>query len=399
MKVVVTLVLVALLITATSSVTFAAVDSVDVLIKTLIEKNVITEDDAAAIRAKIAGIHQEEEKKKTFNVSAKRPVKLSGYIQERYTHSDVHGYNDSFETKRARLSLGGDATDRVDFKLQVDFAGSRSAVSSATYAANADPAQAKLSTSNAIFSKPTLLDAVLGYKVTSASKLSIGQFKIPFGLENLTSSYALDTINRSQVTEALVPGRDNGSQGRDIGTQYSGVAAFDKHATKALEYAVGLFNGSGINVQDDNAQKDLAGRLVWRTGAPGLALGYDHYNGSSGIAHTSKIRSDVELVYQLGANILKGEYIWGTLGATHKKGYYATFVRQLSSSTQAVVRFDQLDPNEAVASDKSSTWTFGFNKFLNKDGYTRWQINYQRQREEGTQVPNDQLLAQFQAGF
>ena len=49
--------------------------------------------------------------------------------------------------------------------------------------------------------------------------------------------------------------------------------------------------------------------------------------------------------------------------------------------------------------DNTGTWTLGFNKFLNKGGYTRWQVNYERRREEETQAKNDQFLAQFQAGF
>lgn len=38
--------------------TLAAVDPTDILIKALIEKNVITEEDATAVRAEIANIRQ-----------------------------------------------------------------------------------------------------------------------------------------------------------------------------------------------------------------------------------------------------------------------------------------------------------------------------------------------------
>lgn len=402
MKGTVVLILVIALVALVANTTLAAVDSVDVLIKVLVDKNIITEDDAASVRAEIANIRQDEEaKKKTFSISAKRPIKLSGYIQERYTQSNQAASNDMMEPKRVRLVLAGDATDKTDFKLQVDFAGSRSGLNGATLTPNADPLKDKLATKSANFSKPTLLDAVWGYKLSTDRKLSIGQFKIPFGLENLTSSYALDTINRSLVTESLVPGRDNGSQGRDIGVQYNGVAASTEEGIKGFEYYVGVFNGAGINVPDDNGRKDSVARVVWKPGIPGLTLAGEYYNGVAGARPKQAVhnRQGGELVYLHGPWSLKSEYIWGRDGAANKSGWYGTVIRQLTASTQAVVRFDELFSNTAAQRGPISTWTLGFNKFLNKDGYTRWQINYEGRRAPDQLNTFDQVVAQFQAGF
>ena len=400
MKGITVLLLVIALVVLMTSVTLGAVDSVDILIKTLVEKQIITEDDAAAVRAEIANIRQEEDaKKKSFNVAGKRLIKLSGYVQERYVDSSATGSNGYLETRRARLSLAGDATEKVDFKVQVDFAGSRKGLTDATLVPNADPNQIKLNTKSANFGKPTLLDAVIGYRLGNEAKLSVGQFKIPFGLENLTSSTNLNTINRSLVTETLVPGRDTGNQGRDVGVQYSNFIPLNEDGTKSLEYYLGVFNGSGINVVDENTRKDPAARLVWKPGTPGLTLGMAYFNGAVGGVEADHNRLGGELVYALGSWWLKGEYIWAKDAATSKHGWYTTLVRRLSSSTQFVTRYDLLDPDNNTNSDNTGTWTFGFNKFLNKDGYTRWQVNYERRREEGTQVPNDQFLAQFQAGF
>lgn len=384
----VVLILVIALMALAASSTLAAVDSVDILIKVLVDRQIITEDDAASVRAEIANIRQEEEaKKKSFNVSAKRPVKLSGYIQERYRDSNLPGFNDTFEPKRVRFVLAGDATDKVDFKLQVDFAGSRKALTSAT--------------KSALFGKPLLLDAVLGYKFPGENKLSIGQFKIPFGWENLTSSPFLDTINRSLVTETLVPGRDTGNQGRDVGVQWSGLTPLGEDGTRSFEYYLGAFNGAGINTLDDNPAKDPAARLVWNFGPSNAHLGASYFNGAVGADRAEHDRAGGELVYFLGPYGLKSEYIRGTDTHTNKRGWYATLVRQWSARTQGVVRYDQLDPDTAVNGNNVGTWTFGINRFLNKDGYTRWQVNYETRRGNGQPATSsqNQILAQYQGGF
>lgn len=364
----------------------ATVDPVDILIKRLVEKNIISEDDAADIRAEVANIRSEEEaNKKSFTVSSKRPLKLSGYVQARFTHNQQSDANDTFEAKRVRLGLVGDATPVVDYNILVDFAGSKKALTDATKSAS--------------FGKPLLLDAVIGYKLARDNRISAGQFKVPFGLESLTSDAALDTINRSAVTEALVPGRDNGSSGRDIGLQFSGNRELNTATGNKIDYALGVFNGSGINVSDDNGHKDIAGRVAWKPGIEGLTLGIAAYKGASGSTLATRNRTGAEVQYLFGEWALRGEYIRGKDNATSKKGYYATLVRNLTPATQAVVRYDVFDPNTSKADDAQNTLTLGVNWFLNKDGYTRIQLNYERHGEEGTSVRNDQLLAQFQAGF
>lgn len=389
--------LVAVMILSVSASAFAAVDSVDILIKALIDRKVITEDDASSIRAEIAALRQDEDAAKTsFNVTGKRPIKLSGYVQERYTSSSQAGTHDTFEAKRVRLGLAGDATTNVDFNILFDLAGSKSALTSATLTTSPTTS---LATKSANFAKPLLLDAAFGYKLSNGRKISIGQFKVPFGLESYTSDAALDTINRTAVTEALVPGRDNGSSGRDVGIQYSGVKPLNEDGSSQIEYYLGLFDGAGINVADDNGVKDFAGRVVWKPGVDGLSLGLAQYSGKATSANLNHNRTGAEAVYLHGPWTVKGEYIWAKDAAVKKNGWYGTLVRQLNDSAQAVVRYDRLDPNTAAAGDATNTLTLGLNYFLNKDGYTRWQLNYEKHGEQGTQVKNDLLLAQFQAGF
>lgn len=372
----------------------AAVDPTDVLLKALIEKNVITEDDAAAVRAEIANKQQEEEAaRKAYPVTGKRPLKVSGYLQTRYTSSDDNTLNTGFEVKRARLQLTGDATPVVDYKLQVDFAGAKKAVT----AVDVDLKTSKTD----LFGKPTLLDAVIGYKLNQHAKLSAGQFYVPFGLENITSDAVLDTINRSQTTEKLVPGRDTGNQGRDIGLQFSGVRLLNTAGTRSLEYTVAALNGAGINTGDDNGREDIAAHALFKPGIDGLTLAGSYFTGAAGTAKVPHRRTGLELVYLNGPWTVKSEYITGKDDVS-KHGYYVTLVRSLSKTTQGVIRYDRVSDSAYKATDTvkpTKVVTLGLNWFLSKDTQTRIALNYEFRREEGTQVPNDQLLAQVQASF
>ena len=45
---------------------------------------------------------------------------------------------------------------------------------------------------------PILLEANIDFSLSPNAYFRIGQFKVPFSQENLTSSSDLDTVNRSQ---------------------------------------------------------------------------------------------------------------------------------------------------------------------------------------------------------
>jgi phosphate-selective porin OprO/OprP len=62
-----------------------------------------------------------------------------------------------------------------------------------------------------------------------------GQFKTPFGHEQLTGDPVLFTIERSLANDRL-------TMSRQVGVQVAGALA-----QKRFNYALGLFNGNGVN--------------------------------------------------------------------------------------------------------------------------------------------------------
>ena len=353
----------------------AAVSETDLLIQLLVKKGMITAEEAAGLRAEVAVAKQEErDQRRDLPVEASRALKLSGYTQIRDRAEG--SARDTFDVRRARLDLRGTAGAGFDYRLQTEFAGSSA----------------------------KLLDATVGWRFADSLRLTAGQFKIPFSQENLLSSPKLETINRSQVVEALVARRkhvEGNQNGRDIGLMASGtLRLFDQPGW--LEYSIGVFNGSGINASDTNDQKDLAGRLSVRPLA-GLSVGASVYSGKYAlrpptITEAGRDRLGLEFAYSKGPLLLKGETIGGRDAQFDKDGWYllgGAFL--VPGRLQAVLRYDTFDPDTATPHNESGISTVGLNWLVNR--WSLLQVNYERRDESGPEVSNDALAAQLTLQF
>lgn len=300
---------------------------------------------------------------KEFPVLTSQTLKLSGFTQVRYAYQeeDING----FRIKRARLALQGNILKKINYTLQIDTVKS-----------------------------PILLDAKIEISVIPQATLTLGQFKVPFSIENLTSSSALDTINRSKTVENLCPGRDIGAQGRDIGVIVQGQ--FLK-----TEYTFGVFNGSGINKNDDNNIKDIAGRLVFYP-ADFLRLGLSLYNGKHsshpGASGVKRVRTGVDISLTQGQLSLKGEYIFGKDDQTDKYGWYLQGGYYLiPEKIQPIVKYDSFNSDKNIQGNRIEVITLGLNWFFSKK--TKFQINYELHKENPKKTSKNVILAQLQAGF
>jgi len=83
-------------------------------------------------------------------------------------------------------------------------------------------------------------------------RVRVGQFKQPFGLEELLADLYYEGPERSVWSKSFAPAHDIGAMAH--GEAFAGV----------LEYALGVFNGRGRNVLDNGSHKDVAWRLTTR---------------------------------------------------------------------------------------------------------------------------------------
>ena len=122
--------------------------------------------------------------------------------------------NDRFYLRRARLNAAGKFLEEFDFRLELDLTGS-------------------LAESSNLRAQAT--DAYITWNRNPAAQVRFGQFKSPFGHEQLFSDPRLPTMERGLANDRLTYGRQ------------IGVMVFGDLLDKRLSYWAGLFNGNSVN--------------------------------------------------------------------------------------------------------------------------------------------------------
>jgi len=163
---------------------------------------------------------------------------LGGYVQINFEDGDVLAFQgnfgqtalkDRFRLRRARINLTGDFAEQFDFKIEGDFGQSDG-----------------INANRTAFSGT---DIFVNWHQFAEANVKAGQWKAPFGLEQLTPDPSLIIIERSLPTGAITPERQ-------IGVQLWGkpFANIWPDGKDLLTYYAGIFNGNGRNttVNDNN---------------------------------------------------------------------------------------------------------------------------------------------------
>jgi hypothetical protein len=106
-----------------------------------------------------------------------------------------------------------------------------------------------------------LLDWYMDFTPTAAARGRVGQFKVPFGRQELVSDQRLQQTSRSIASDFFAPGRDRG------------VMFHGGTDSQIVQYKVGVFNGTGL-AQAQNIDKSLAyaARLTATSSGPFLDI-------------------------------------------------------------------------------------------------------------------------------
>ncbi len=204
-----------------------------------------------------------EERKPVYVVPAASEIKLTlgGFIQAQYEGGDVFAFEgrfleragankDRFRLRRARINLTGDFLEQFDFKVEGDFEQSDVGLT-------VRDSTGKTLASNSSRTAFGATDIFINWHKFPEFNFKVGQYKAPFGLEQLTPDTKLFTIERSQVTSALTPERQVGVMlwGKPLATVFP-------EQKDLLTYSAGIFNGNGRNVSvNDNNEYMYVGRL------------------------------------------------------------------------------------------------------------------------------------------
>lgn len=261
------------------------------------------------------------------NSFADERMSLSGYLQGGYSWNDNSIPEATFYLKRARLSLTGTApVEQFDYRLQVDMAGS-----------------------------PKICDLYFRYKPSKELNFQLGQFKLPFAIENdIYGPTKFEFIDYSYITTFFA--RNNATYdglavtGRDIGFQVYGAFG-EAEGYNTFSYNVGFFNGSGINKQDNNRSKDFVGRVIYK---PSKELSF---TASYMYAETNRRTEENPIapiymksprwavggIYDNKSLLIRTEYAKAKFGNTDLESFYAMGGYQFDGPWGAYARYEFLN--------------------------------------------------------
>jgi phosphate-selective porin len=356
-------------------------------------KTVVTYDGKSYVEKSVAV----EEKPGIFVTPRASEFKLvlGGYIQMNLEDGEVSAFEgrfgqtalkDRFRLRRARINLTGDFAENFDFKVEGEFE-------------NSDGINANRTDFSGT-------DIFVNWHQFAEANVKAGQWKAPFGLEQLTPDPTLIIIERSLPTGAITPERQVGVQ--LWGKPFTNIWPAQKDL---LTYYAGIFNGNGRNVGiNDNNNFMYVGRLEllpWQGKLLGqnssLKLGGDVLNSrddkGTNISQSLNllVNSDgslspftlpgadertawsVDAWFNLGPFDLIGEYLQEKVNGRTvagvppgfadftTNGFYVTAAYFLiPKKLQAAVRWEQLNPGQK-GNDGIHSITGGLNYYIHGD--------------------------------
>jgi phosphate transport system substrate-binding protein len=284
-------------------------------------------------------------------------ITLTGRVHAQFDHTSVEAEPASeFLMRRVRFSADVRVNDLVSGRVQPDYG------------------DGKLS----------LKDAWVRLNFAPQFRATVGQFKRPFDLFELTSSTQILVIERaggvrgvdacagpggtcsfSRLTEKLQ------YADRDIGVQFSG-------ASGSFGYAASVTNGTGANTADENGAKSYTGRVTVSPLANleiGANVAAHDYLDNGGVTETAiAFGGDVEFGsfgqgFHAQAGFVTGDN-WRNLGASGPSKFMAaqgivTYKLPMAenpfvSHVEPVARVSYADPDRDLDADQGWLFTPGF---------------------------------------
>jgi phosphate-selective porin OprO/OprP len=315
--------------------------------------------------------------------------------------------NDRLYLRRARLNATGKFLEEFDFRLELDLAGTL---------ANTTGLRAQMT------------DGYITWNRYSKANVRVGQFKTPFGFEQLYGDPRLPILERSLANDRL-------TFSRQLGVQVQGDLA-----EKRASYSVGAFNGNGQNnnFNDDDRfllvgrfsgtpwERTIAGKKSsWAVGgnafrstdtgfAASAEFGFDSTpatpdrdNLFSGERHGYGVDSQL----LLGPFELWAEYLNATWEPISRRplasvesegGYVQAGYYVVPDRFQVVLKAETYDPRKENDEDSVSTGTLGLNYFF-KGHDLKFGVDYLRVQGDRLATPRDQdedkVIARLQVIF
>jgi phosphate-selective porin OprO and OprP len=258
-----------------------------------------------------------------------------------------------------------------------------------------------------------LEDAEIAYDVSKQGTFVVhgGQFKVPFGRQEMTSSEKQQFNERSILSGEFTRGRDQG------------VMVSGRVAGKRLDYAFGVFNGNQRNrPNNDNGRYQYDARVVFQpwgdvkysesdfetTDKPLLAIaGQFENNNQWGATNTTDFNTTIwggDVVFKYRGLSAFGEYFWRErkpeVGVSFKSpGYnmqagYLFLERKL----EIALRYAWWDPSDAIANNHRSEIDAIATYFFSQH-HLKIAADFRQLKDEARKATDKELRVQTQIVF
>jgi len=296
----------------------------------------------AEVEGKVASLQGsverlEGESKKNFKTAFGENFKITGALQAGYTARTKRGadnYSPNFGIPYSEVAFSGKLHEKVDYFAQL--------VPSRNFS-DTD-------------SNGLLREAYFSSNIISDHKIYVGQITRPLGVEAGITPINIDFIDYSQASRNLISNKSNfyNSNNQDVGLIISGEKGF-------INYSAGIFNGSGNNAFDTNAEASYAGKITIKPFYKKPKLGNLEIGTSMLSGQTTSYNTDVigmHAGYTYKKACLKGEFLArdGYLNPDQKAlGWFIDGKYNLTNKWQLLARYDSFDPdrkNTYISSSK-----------------------------------------------
>jgi len=261
-----------------------------------------------------------------------------------------------------------------------------------------------------------LQDADVNYDFTKGKKsfmLKAGQFKVPFGRQQLTSSGSQQFVDRSTVSDTF-------ARGRDIGVQLWGTPN-----NSTIDWRVGIFNGNGRTVtRNDNDDLQLNARLTWQpfgdvkysegdfesTTKPLFAVAASYESNEFPIAAAGSTPAHAD-----DRSIVEGDAVFKFKGFS---AFYDLYKRKhdrtvnlsdfddegfnlqlayfiLAQKFEVALRFSEFDPNSDVNNNEREERGLALSYYFNKHN-SKLQADFRQLENNATKTTDKELRIQYQ---
>jgi phosphate-selective porin OprO and OprP len=325
-------------------------------------------------------------------------LKIGGIIQAQADFGDKGDArwasdHDRFYVRRARIKALGRFLEDFDFRVELDLAGTLAEASGL---------------------RAQLADGWVNWNRYDFAHIKAGQFFPMFGYEKRQDPASLQSIEFSLAGDRLLPERQ-------LGAQWWGDTL-----EKRLAWSLGLFNGMNANNSYNDNDNFMVvphldgvpwrGKLLgrdsqWTVGLSGLYTDDDRFPlqpdlvppGQTNVFAGQRYSIGVDTQLRAGPFVLWAEYL-----ASHydpdqyesydAQGWYVLVGYDITRKLQAIVKFENFDPDTDLAGDSTDTWTFGLS-YAFKGNNLKVYLNYLLMDVPDQPDLQQKILTRLQASF